>query len=77
MTLNPSSTGKIEKKNSTFEVLIIPQTLNINKQRTTSAKSINLDIFKKLIKYSFKKLLVKEMSLTVFGILLFEGKLVL
>ena len=36
-------------KNSIFEILIIPQTLNINNWRTTSAKSINLDSIRKLI----------------------------
>ena len=36
-------------KNSIFEIPIIPQTLNINNQRTTSAKSINLVIIRKLI----------------------------
>ena len=52
MLIKPSSTGKL--KNSIFEIPIIPQTLNINNQRTTSAESINLDIIKKLIEYSLK-----------------------
>ena len=39
-------------KNSNFEKPIIPQTLHINNLRTTSAKSVNLDTLRKLIKYS-------------------------
>ena len=55
-------------KNSISEIPIIPQTLNINNQRTTSAKSINLHIIKNFI-------FVKSMfTLTVFEILLFEVK---
>ena len=44
-------------KSSIFEILIIPQTLNISNERTTSAKPINLDIIRKLIKYSLKNVL--------------------
>ena len=32
-------------KNLIFKIPIFPQTLNINNQRTTSAKSINVNIF--------------------------------
>ena len=42
-------------KNSIFEIPVIPQTLNISNQRTTSTKSINLDIIRKLITYCLKK----------------------
>ena len=60
-------------KNSLFEILIISQTLNINNYRTTSAKSINLDIIRKLIEYSLKNVLVKAIfSLPVSEILLQE-----
>ena len=65
-------------KTAIFQIPIIPQTLNINNERTTTAKSINLDIIRKLIKYSLKKLPVKAIfTLTVFEILLFEGRSVL
>ena len=57
----------VKLKNSIFEIPIIPQTLNIN-----------LRIIRKLIKYSLKKVLKKTMfTLTVFEILLFEGRSVL
>ena len=57
---------------------IIPQTLNINNLKTTSARSINLHTIRKLIKYSLKNALVIAMfTLILFEILLFEGKLVL
>ena len=46
-------------KNSIFEMPIVPQTLNINNITTTSAKYINLHTIRKLIEYSFKKVLVK------------------
>ena len=56
-------------------ISIIPQTLNINNYRTTSAKSINLDIIRKLIKYSLTNFLVKGMFTNIaFEILLFEGR---
>ena len=61
-------------KNSIFEITIIPQTLNVNNLRTTIAKFINLVIFTELIKYSGS---VRVMfTLTVFQILLLEGRLV-
>ena len=46
-------------KNTIFEIAMIPQTLNIKNYRTKSAKSINLHIIRKLIKYFLKKGLVK------------------
>ena len=59
-------------------ISIIPQTLNINNYRTTSAKSINLDIIRKLIKYSLTNFLVKGMFTNIaFEILLFEGRSIL
>ena len=65
-------------KNSIFEKPIIPQTLNINNLRITSAKAINLHIIRKIIEYSLKNCLLKEMfSLTVFEIVLFKGRSVL
>ena len=39
---------------------IIPQTLNINNLRTTSAKSINLHTIRKLIEYSLKNVPVRQ-----------------
>ena len=60
-------------KNLIFEIPIIPQTLNISNQRTTSARSIILDIIRKLIEYSLKNFLLKTMfNLIVFEILLFK-----
>ena len=54
---------------------IILQTWYINFLRTESAKSINLDTIRKLIKYSLKNVPVKAMfTLTVFEILLFRGR---
>ena len=47
-------------KNSIFEISIIPQTLNIDNSRTTSSKSINLDIIRKHIEYSFKNVLYRQ-----------------
>ena len=48
--------------------------ININKQRTTSAKSINLDNIRKHIKYSLTNVLVKEMfTVIVLEILVIEG----
>ena len=65
-------------KNLIFEMPIIPQTLNINNLRTTSAKSINLPTIRKLIEYSLKNVPVKAMFiLTVFKILLSKCRLVL
>ena len=57
---------------------IIPQNLNINNLRTTSAKSINLHLIKKLIEYSLKSVSVNSMfTPTVFEILLSEGRSVI
>ena len=57
---------------------IIPQTLNINNLRTASAKSINLHAFRKLIKYYLQNVPVKAVfTVTVFKILLYEGRLLL
>ena len=65
-------------KNSIFEMPIIPQTLNINKLRTTNAKSINLQIIRKLIEYPSKNVPVRAMfTLSVFEILLFVRRTVL
>ena len=65
-------------KNSIFGMSIIPQTSNIKNLRTTSAKSINLDTIRKLIGYYLRKVLVKAMfTITIFKILLFEGRSVL
>ena len=62
-------------KNSIFEIPIIPTSLNINNWITTSAKSINLHIIRKLIEYFLKNICVKAMfTLTVFEILLFKGR---
>ena len=38
-------------KSSIFEIPIISQTLNINNMKTTSAKSIKLYTFRKLMEY--------------------------
>ena len=65
-------------KNSIFGTPIIPQTLNINNLRTASAKSINLHAFRKLIKYYLQNVPVKAVfTVTVFKILLYEGRLLL
>ena len=65
-------------KNSIFEIPIILQNLNINNWRATSAKSINLIIITKLIKYSFKNVRVKAMfTIILLEILLFESRSVL
>ena len=63
-------------KKSILEIPIIPQTLNINSQRTRIAKFINLKIVRKLIEYSLKNVSVKtRLTLTVLEILLFESRL--
>ena len=74
---DPFSTGKIEKLDFWDSSNSI--TLNINNYRTTSEKSINLDVIRKLIEYSLKMFFfVKAIfTLTVFEILLFKGRLVL
>ena len=60
-----SVTEKLE--NSIFKMPIIPQTLNINNLRNTSAKSINLHTIKNLMKYSLKIAAVEAMlTFTVF-----------
>ena len=65
-------------KNSIFQIPIIPQTLSINNQRITSAKSINLDTITKLIEHSFKNEGMKAtFALIVFEMFLFEGRSVL
>ena len=43
-------------ENSIFVRPVIPQTLNVNNLRTTSAKSINLHTIRKLTEYSLKQL---------------------
>ena len=65
-------------KKSIFEISIIPEILNINNQRTTSAKSVNLSMIRRLVQCFLKNVPVKiTFTLTVFEILLFEGRLVL
>ena len=64
---NPFSLRKFEKTESVLlEVLIIPQTLNINNWRTTSERYIILDTIKKLMKYSFKNACVKAIFFSPF-----------
>ena len=65
-------------KNSIFEMLIIPQALNINNSITARAKSINLHTIRKPIEYFFKIVGIKAMfTPTVFEILMSEGRSVL
>ena len=45
---------------------VTPQTLNINNLRITGAKSINLEIIRKLIKYSFKNVTLTQCLLLPF-----------
>ena len=68
------SLSVLEKlKSSIFEILINPQTLNINNSSTTSAKSINVDIVRKLIEYSSKNTPSKAMlTWALFEILLWS-----
>ena len=54
-------------KNLIFEIPITPQTLSINKQRTTSAKSIKLHIIRKLINQSLKNDVVRQYLLLLFS----------
>ena len=56
---------------------VIPQTLNINNLRTTSAKSIKLHTIRKFIKHSLKNARIKVFTVTAFEILLFEDRSVL
>ena len=68
----------VKLNNSIFEAPIIRRTLNINNLRTTSAKSINLHTIRKAIEYTLKNVLVWTIfTLTIFKILLFEGRLAL
>ena len=48
-------------KNSIFEIPLIAETLNVKYLKTASAKSINLNIIRKLIKYSLNKTLLEAM----------------
>ena len=65
-------------KKSISEIPINSKTLNINNLRTKSAKSINLDINRKVIKYYSKKFLEKSIfTLTVFEILMFNSRSIL
>ena len=55
------SSLSVKLKNSSFDIPIIPQTLNI-----TGTKSINLNIIRKFIKYSLKNFHMKAMfTLTI------------
>ena len=45
--------------------------------RKTGAKSINLNIIRKIIEYFLKRFFVNAIFITVFEILLFEGRSVL
>ena len=58
---------------------IIPQYLNINKLRTTSARSINSHTISKNIDYSLKSNIILKATfcLNVFEILLFKSRKVL
>ena len=47
-------------KNSIFEMPIIPQTLNTNNLRNTSAKTINLNTIRKLTECSLKNVFSKS-----------------
>ena len=64
---NVLSSSSEKLKNSIFEIPIIPQTLRI-----TSAKSINLNIIRKLIKKCRVKAKCFWFTLTIFKILLFK-----
>ena len=75
-TLNLTLSLPEKLKNSILEMPIITQTLNINNFRTTSAKSINQHIIRKLVEYSIKNV-PAMFTLTVFEILLSEGRSVL
>ena len=73
---NLSVPEKLE--NSIFEIPIIPQILHIKNYKTTSVKSMNLDIIRQLKEYPLKTVLVKAMfTLTIFNIILFEGRSIL
>ena len=62
-------------KSSIFEIPIIPQSLNIDNLRTTSANSINFHTIRKAVECSLENFLLKAMfSPTIFEILLSEGK---
>ena len=65
-------------KTKIFEIPVIPQTLNINNQKSTSSKCINLNIIRKVIKYHLEKVIVEAMfNPIVFKILLFQAREVL
>ena len=65
-------------KYSIFEIPVIPQTLNINNKRTTSANFINLHIIRKAMEYSLKEVVFKTMFIvTVLEILLLQSRSVL
>ena len=49
-----------KSKNSVSEMPIIPQTLNINNLKTTSANSINFYTIRKLVKYSLRNVSCKS-----------------
>ena len=53
-------------KNSTLKIPINTKTLSINNQRTSSAKSFNLEIIKKLTKYSFTNVVSRQWLLSRF-----------
>ena len=53
-------------KNSTLKIPINTKTLSINNQRTSSAKSFNLEIIKKLTKYSFTNVVSRQWLLSPF-----------
>ena len=73
---NLSVPEKLE--NSISEIPIIPQILNIKNYKTTSVKSMNLDIIRQLKEYPLKIVFVKAMfTLTIFNIILFEGRSIL
>ena len=71
--------SKPEKfKKLVFEISMIPKTWNINNVRTKSSKTITWYTIRKFLQYSLKNFLVKAIfTLTVFEILLFQGRLVL
>ena len=74
--LNTFSTGKVEK----LDFWDFSNSKNFKHQQleNPNAKSITLDLIRKLIEYSLKKVLVKIVfTLTIFEILQLEGRSVL
>ena len=74
--LNTFSTGKVEK----LDLWDFSNSKNFKHQQleNPNAKSITLDLIRKLIEYSLKKVLVKIVfTLTIFEILQLEGRSVL